>query len=48
MSLLVGIGFSALNGLALDLLQMSETEADAKFEILLKLALQAAAIMTPA
>ena len=47
MSLLVGIGFSALNGLALDLLQMSETEADAKFEILLKLALQAAAIMTP-
>ena len=48
MSLLVGIGFSALNGLALDLLQMSETEADAKFEILLRLALQAAAIMTPA
>ena len=47
MSLLVGIGFSALNGLALDLLQMSETEADAKFEILLKLAIQAAAIMTP-
>ena len=47
MSMLVGIGFSALNGLALDLLQLSETEADAKFEILLGLALQAAAIMTP-
>ncbi len=44
MSLLVGIGFSALNGLALDLLQMTEAEADRKFEILLRLALDTAAV----
>lgn len=42
MSLLVGIGFSALNGLALDLLQMTESETNSKFEILLSLALKAA------